>query len=179
MALKINITPELRKAIKTAIEKDRDNKLIALESLSVRRSSLEDIQAARDAFDKAEAQAMAASKLIAGVEAEYNVTTGQLSWGELPDHRPQGWQDGWSFRVPSRSGGPDHEVTVASRNRYGTEEYESACNCKGGNFYGKCHAQEDIVNSLKGWGSVPSGARRVWPEQRTEDFGKRRESYDD
>lgn len=139
--MKLVITPELRKAIKTAIEADRTAKLQALQNLSLLSTPLNEIQAAREAVDKADEQAKSASKLLVATEADFNVTTGQSSWGERPDNRPVGWRSGWAFRIKSRSGGPDHEI-VGSVSEMGSDKW--SCNCEGSRFGEKCWAVRAI-----------------------------------
>jgi hypothetical protein len=79
----------------------------------------------------------------------------------LRDNRPRDWQNGWHFKVPSRSGESDgHEVIVVGD--------ESSCNCPAARFDKKCWAREE-AESFVGRISFREAGYRV--QNPSSDFG--------
>jgi hypothetical protein len=168
--MKFNLTPALTQAIKTAIKNDRDDKWRAATSVNVITTDMDTVASIKSAFEKADADFKAIQSLTSGT---VDFTNGFLIWNSPDDNRPAGWKEGYSYRVKSRTGGPDHEVTysVVGVNKAGSHV---SCNCTGGRFGEKCWAQKAVEGHASLLGPSLVGNRnftRVYSDVRSPDFG--------
>jgi hypothetical protein len=135
--MKITLTPALVRSIKNAIKADRDAKWQAAARVNVLTVSAKQIETLKTVYAQADAQWLAVEKMPENGTADF--TAGVLTWPDVKDNRPPNWRAGWSYRVPSRSGGPDHEVVGQVY-----PDIRWSCNCKGSRFGEKCWAVKAV-----------------------------------